>query len=125
MSTSKYAILAIILCTIITASGQLLLKLGANNLKLDLTLINNYYLLLGIVAYVIGAGILIISLKYGELSVLYPFYSLSFIWVTIVSIYQLNEQISILKIIAIIFIILGVSLIGKGSKKWEQTYSPS
>ncbi len=98
------------------ASGQLFLKLGSKDLSFSFEIIKNYHLLLGILFYVIAAILLIISLKFGELSVLYPILSLSFVWTTILSFTILNESINLFKIIAILFIVFGVSLISKDSK---------
>lgn len=58
------------------------------------------------------------ALKEGELSVLLPFLSLSYIWVVIIStIIFSTESISITKAISILLIVIGVSLIGKGGNK--------
>lgn len=114
VETKPWAIALVAFCTLITATGQLLFKLGLNKLDLSLLgLITNYTLILGFFLYGIGAAMLIISLKYGELSVLYPIVSLSFVWVTILSFSVLNEHIGFLKFLGVLFIILGVSFIGR------------
>ena len=111
------AIVLVVFCTIFTSVGQLFWKLGANRLQLDFfSLITNYPLILGFISYAIGTVLLLNALKLGELSVLYPFISLSFIWVGILSIVFLGEIMTSLKWIAIILIIFGVSMIGWGSK---------
>lgn len=79
-------------------------------------LITNYYLIAGFALYGLGALLLIVALKYGELSTLYPFIALGFIWVSIASIIFLSESMSFLKWGGVIFILAGVSLIGKGGK---------
>ncbi|MBW2985611.1 EamA family transporter [Candidatus Woesearchaeota archaeon] len=111
------AIILIVFCTIFTSVGQLLWKFGANRLQLDFfSLITNYPLILGFVSYAIGTVLLLSALKLGDLSVLYPFISLSFIWVSMLSLTFLGEIMTSLKWIAIILIIMGVSLIGLGGK---------
>ena len=111
------AIILVVLCTIFTSVGQLFWKLGANRLQFDFfSLITNYPLILGFVSYAIGTVLLLSALKLGELSALYPFVSLSFIWVSMLSIAFLGEIMTSLKWIAIILIIFGVSMIGMGSK---------
>ena len=116
MATLK-AIILIVVCTIFTSMGQLLWKVGANRLQMDfLSVITNYPLILGFVSYAIGTVLLLMTLKLGELSVLYPFISLSFIWVSLLSIAFLGEVMTSLKWASIILIIMGVSLIGVGSK---------
>ena len=115
--TPLRAIILVVFCTIFTSIGQLLLKIGANRLQLDFfSLITNYPLILGFVSYAIGTVLLIMALKLGELSVLYPFISLGFIWVSILSIAFLEEIMTGGKWLAIILIILGVSLIGRGGR---------
>ena len=109
------AIIIVVLCTILTSSGQLFLKLGSNNLSLDIfNLIQNYWLLAGIVLYGMGAILFIIALKFGELSVVYPIISLSFVWVTLLSSLFLNEELTSLKFSGIPLILIGVCLIGIG-----------
>ncbi|MCH8312753.1 MAG: EamA family transporter [Nitrospinae bacterium] len=78
-------------------------------------IIKNYNLLIGIFFYAIATLIFIPALKFGELSVLYPFVATVYIWTTLFSIKFLNENMNKWKWFGIIFIILGVSLIGFGS----------
>ena len=115
--TPLRAIILVVFCTIFTSIGQLLWKIGADKLQINFfSLITNYPLILGFVSYAIGTVLLLMALKLGELSVLYPFISLSFIWVGMLSIAFLGEIMTSLKWISIILIIMGVSLIGMGSK---------
>ena len=62
-----------------------------------------------------GALLLIVALKFGDLSKLYPFVSLTFIWVMILSVLALGEKLNSFKISAVILVISGIILIG-GSK---------
>jgi len=120
--TSFFAILLVIFCTLLTSAGQLLLKIGTQNLQPNWqALITNYALIGGIVLYGLGAVVLIIALKHGELSILYPFIALSFIWVMILSIFILHEQVVAWNWIGVFFILCGVSFIGKGGSVEPQT----
>lgn len=115
--TKTWAIVLVAFCTFVVALGQILLKQGVENLAFDfIKLITNYVLIIGCIVYIIGAVMLIIALKGGELSILYPIFSLTFIWVTISSKFIFSEIINTWKWIGIAFIIMGVSLIGVGSK---------
>ena len=115
--TPLRAIILVVFCTIFTSIGQLLWKIGADRLQINFfSLITNYPLILGFVSYAIGTVLLLMALKLGELSVLYPFISLSFIWVGMLSIVFLGEIMTGLRWISIILIIMGVSLIGIGGK---------
>ena len=116
--TKNWAIAIVAFCTILTSTGQLLFKKGLNILEPTIIgIATNNELISGLVLYIIGAILMVIALKYGELSVLYPIVALSFVWVAILSSLFLQEQITELKIAGIGMIILGVSAIGKGSKK--------
>jgi multidrug transporter EmrE-like cation transporter len=116
MKTHPMAIVAVALATFLTATGQLFYKLGANNLIIGPELFTNWPLLAGLCIYAVSAGILIIALKFGELSVLYPVVALSFVWVNILSAHFLGEPLNIFKWVGVVFIIGGVSSIGLGSK---------
>ena len=103
-------------CTLLTSSAQVLYKFGSASLSFDLfALLTNYYLIGGLCLYGVGALILIIGLKGGDLSVLYPIISTGFIWVALYSIYIFNEHLTMLKWIGIFSIIAGIVLIGFGN----------
>ncbi len=114
--TKINSIILILFCAFIVSIAQVLLKIGSKTAAFDLSLLNNYILIIGLILYGIGALIMIIALKYGELSVLYPLIATSFIWVSLESMIFLGEKISIFKGIGILFIIIGISFIGKGAK---------
>jgi len=104
------------LCTFLTASGQIFLKIGSGNLSFSiLKLLGNFPLITGFVLYALGAIILVIALKHGELSVLYPIIAMSFVWVSFLSIIFLNEIMSLWKWAGVITIVIGISLIGRGA----------
>lgn len=112
----KKGFATIVICTLFTAMGQLFFKQGANNLEGSLlSLITNYNLLLGFLFYAMGAFLFIFALRFGDLSVIYPFVSLTFIWVTFLAFWILKETLTPFKIGAIIFIVSGVTLIARGS----------
>jgi undecaprenyl phosphate-alpha-L-ara4N flippase subunit ArnE len=104
-----------IVCTIFTSLGQLFLKLGANRVEFSLQgIFLNLQLIAGIFFYVVGAVLLIYSLKKANLSFIYPFVSLSFIWVSLLSYFFLHESLSFIQLLGIPCIIIGVALIGGG-----------
>ncbi|MFA5797288.1 MAG: hypothetical protein WC916_04600 [Candidatus Woesearchaeota archaeon] len=115
-SHSSYAgvILLIIVCTLFTSIGQLLLKLGSSHTNSIIEIVTNIPLIFGLISYAFGAVLLILALKYGELSLIYPFIALSFIWVNLLSLFIFHEYIAFINWIGIIAIVIGVSLIGYG-----------
>lgn len=119
IKTSFKAIILVIFCTILTSAGQILWKISTSKIEgFDIiSLITNIPLILGFISYALGAILLIYSLKEGELSVIYPFIALSFIWVTLTSIFLFHEHVSLLNWLGITAILIGVSLIGYGSDK--------
>ena len=118
MATKPWAIALVVFCTLITSLGQFTIKLGIQDFSFDMRLIiTNWYLLGGFALYFLGAALLIIALKHGELSVLYPVIALSFVWVNLLSGWFLHEMVSSYDWIGIAFIIAGVSLIGYGSNR--------
>ena len=130
MQTKPRAVIFVLLCTIATAFGQIFLKIGSGtnfssaiDVLLSLELLNPlikplYALFLGLCLYGIGASLLILALRYGELSVIYPIFATNYIWVTLLSASYFGEQIHIFKIVGIFSIVAGISLIGLGS--WRQ-----
>ncbi len=111
--TPLWCIILVALCTLLTASGQYFLKKGAEHIS-DLSTVISAPFIIGCLLYGLGAILLIIALKYGELSVLYPVISLGFIWVTLISVFILHEHFTIINGAGIASVMIGVALIGKG-----------
>ena len=57
------------------------------------------------------------ALRHGELSVLFPVYALSYIWVDLLSLYFFHEHMNVWKTAGIIFVMGGVALLGRASTK--------
>src|SRR5512133_774881 len=91
---NRNSILLVILSTIFTSLAQLLFKFGSQNLTLSIDLIYNWQLILGLAFYGIGAILLIYALKSDDLNYLYPFLSLSLIWVSLISLFLFDESIN-------------------------------
>lgn len=96
--------------SLLTVVGQLLWKFGA-----DANTLNDFILIfLGFSCYGFGSILMIYSLKFGELSILYPVMSTSYIFAIIIGYFYLNEKINVYKIIGTLIILLGVAFIGRG-----------
>jgi len=112
-NTQRIAIYLVILTTFLTSLGQIFFKYAAKTFEPNIILlITNYHLILGLLFYSIGAVTLILSLKKGELSTLYPIIALSYVWVTIASATLFQEKILSSQIIGIVLIIGGVAIMG-------------
>lgn len=116
-ATDKKAIMLVITCTILTSIGQILFKYSTARMDSFYAIITNIPLILGLIIYLMASVLLIVALRSGHLSVLYPFVALSFVWVTLLSIFLFNEHVATHNWLGIIAIIIGVSLIGMGSSK--------
>ncbi len=118
MKTKLWAIFLVLFCTLLTSSAQIFYKLGVKSLSLNLfSLITNYYLIFGLILYFIGAILLILALKNGELSVLYPLVATSYIWVSLLSPrFFATDSMNLMKWIGVFIIISGVSLVGIGGR---------
>lgn len=117
MATQLWAIGLVISATFIGAFGPILLKkASANSLSKISSLATNYHLFGGVSLYAVGTVLFIPALKGGELSVLYPFVALTYVWVSFLSVKFLGEKMNKFKWLGIASIIIGVSLIGVGSQ---------
>ena len=114
MKTRTSGILLILFTAILISIGQLLLKAGVHKLELNLFgLLTNYILILGVIVYFTSATLLIFALKFGELSLLYPLFATSYIWVSLLSPrFFESDSMNLLKWIGVFVIIIGVMFIG-------------
>jgi len=108
-----------VLATMMGASGALLFKLAVrkslhryNNL---FNLFQDYLLYGGMLLYGISALLFVYALKFGDLSTLYSLVSLSYLWITLLSIIFLKEKMNAYKCLGITLIILAVIFIGLGA----------
>ena len=113
MASLLAPILVVIFATFIGAFGSLYLKKGAKQLHRHNLLLQffNRNLMLGVFLFVLSSVFYIGAMKYGDLSVLYPVTSLSYVWISLLSIRFLGEEMNRYKWIGIAMIILGVFLI--------------
>jgi drug/metabolite transporter (DMT)-like permease len=107
-----------IICTIFTSAGQVLWKMGLVNFTNFWSLVNIPFLL-GFVTYGLGALFMLLAFKYGELSLVYPLVSASYVWVLLLSWYLFGDILNLWKWLGVITIVLSVSILGYGSSKGE------
>ena len=122
-SRKRRSLIIVICCTVIGAAAQVLLKMGAGNLahpsllQAALGILTNPYLFFGYACYGIFAALLVVALRDGELSLLYPVIALNYAWVSILSVVIFHEHMNALKIAGVSVIILGVAVLGRGGSK--------
>ena len=127
---SNKSVYLVLGCTVFAATAQVLLKFGANHpmpvmnpadtstwMPFLMALLGNYYLLLGYCFHSGNALLLILALRDGELSMLYPIIALTYVWVNLLSMYFFNEHMNIWKAGGILLVIGGVALLGRASSR--------
>lgn len=117
-NTTITSIGLVLLCTIIGAATQVLMRMGAVGIENSslVDIITNWPLLGGYVCLAANTGLLILALRDGQLSVLYPIIALTYVWVTILSPIFFDDVINGFKVAGVALIVLGVSCIGLGSR---------
>ena len=105
----KKGILLVLCSALLVCIGQLLWKLSATG--------GLWLLLGGFVFYGIGAVLMILAYRYGELSVLQPMLSINYALSIILGVIVLQEAVTMPKIAGICIISFGVILIGGSSRE--------
>lgn len=116
----RRSLLMIVGFTILAAAGQVLMKLGTNALKLHPSiggLLTDFPLIAGLALYGVGAVVMVLALRHGELSVLYPLISLSYVWVAVLSVVIFGEMMNSYKLGGICLIMAGVAVLGLGARE--------
>jgi drug/metabolite transporter (DMT)-like permease len=120
----RRSFLLVVCCTIIGAGAQILIKKGAGMLGASPTMVDialamvlNPLLLTGFSMYGVSMVLLVLALRHGELSLLYPVFALTYVWVTILSVTMLHESMNGFKLAGIATIVGGIAVLGKGSTK--------
>jgi drug/metabolite transporter (DMT)-like permease len=105
-------------CTILNAAAQLMFKRASGHFSLNLIDdVTNIWLILGLLLYGGFTVAMVLALRQGELSMLYPIISLSYVWVTLLSYTLLHESPNLYKNIGIAVIVIGVAILGRGGRK--------
>jgi drug/metabolite transporter (DMT)-like permease len=115
MTTPVSSMLLVATASFLGSFGAVFLKLGAEPLKNGLRHIINWNLAAGIALFLGSSVPYVMGIKHGELSVLYPMVSLSYVFAMVWSKLIFNEHISKGKIAAVGVILAGVVCIGFGS----------
>jgi drug/metabolite transporter (DMT)-like permease len=74
-------------------------------------LLKNRGVLLGLLGYVVGFLIYITALSGGQLSIVYPIFASSFIFVTLISAKVLKEKITAIRAIGVLLVFIGISIV--------------
>jgi multidrug transporter EmrE-like cation transporter len=117
-------------CTVFAAAAQVLMKFGAMHPMPGISLsdpasfigflkalLGNWQLLLGYSLHACNAFCLILALRDGELSMLYPIIALTYVWVNLLSMYFFHEHLNLWKSVGILLVIGGVAAMGRASRR--------
>lgn len=106
--------LLVMSASLIGSFGAVFLKLGAEHMKRGFRHILNLQLLIGVSLFLGSSVPYVMGINRGELSVLYPMVSLSYVFAMIWSKVFFKEHITGGKIAAVVLILAGVVCIGVG-----------
>jgi drug/metabolite transporter (DMT)-like permease len=118
-ASSRRAVLLVFCCTLLGAAAQVLIKTGSDRLLHPsvLQMITSVWLLSGYSLYAMSTVLLVLALKNGQLSLLYPVISLTYVWVTFLSVIVFHEVLNPYKVAGIVLIVLGVGVLGLNGRK--------
>lgn len=98
------------------------IKAGANALphagfvEAMLGMITNPLLFTGYSLYGLFTLLMALALRDHELSLLFPIISLTYVWVSFLSVGLFHESMNLFKILGIAAIVVGVGVLGRGAK---------
>lgn len=112
----------VLMSTIMGVVGQLSLKIGMTKMgpvqmsgkgvpALIWSIATNIYVMGGLIVYGTGVFFWLIALSRAPLSYTYPFASLSYVLITVASIFVLREKINFLRLAGVFVICSGVLLV--------------
>ncbi|MFC0525289.1 EamA family transporter [Pontibacillus salicampi] len=103
---NRIGIALMVMASLMTALGQMFWKMSDGGI--------NLLLVVGFVLYFLGAVFMIISFRFGSLSVLHPLLSIGYVFALFFGSMILQETITESNLIGTLCIIVGAALIGGG-----------
>ena len=117
----RRSFLLVVCCTIIGAAAQVLIKKGAGALGPNPTMVQTALAMLltpslfaGYSMYGVSTVLLVLALRHGQLSLLYPVFAMTYVWVTILSVVVFHESMNAFKLAGITTIVGGIAVLGRG-----------
>jgi drug/metabolite transporter (DMT)-like permease len=118
------ALIMVLVCTLLNAASNILIKRGLATLGDHPSMlaaaigIFTVPMLLGGFALLGASTVLfVLALRKGDLSLLFPVFTLSYVWVAILSVVILHESMNGLKITGLATIMAGVAVMGRASRQ--------
>ncbi len=115
--TRNQSFALVFVCTLLGAAAQILMKMGSAKMThFDvIQVFTNIPLFVGYALYGSNTVLLMFALRDGELSKLYPIIALTYVWVTVLSMYFFDEKLTFWKGAGIAIIVAGVSVLGRAT----------
>ena len=116
----RNSFLLVFACTILGSVAQLLIKTGMSPSHFSphlLAILTDIPLIAGYTIYGINTLMMVLALKNGEMSLLYPIIALTYVWTTLLSYTLLGEPSNLYKNLGIVTIVLGVAVMGRRGDK--------
>jgi multidrug transporter EmrE-like cation transporter len=114
----RRSVMLVFACTVLGAAAQILMKVGMGHFEPRVgAILTNIPLIVGYVLYGLNTLMMVLALKDGELSMLYPIIALTYVWVTLLSYTLLREPPNVFRNIGITTIVIGVAVLGRGGKQ--------
>jgi multidrug transporter EmrE-like cation transporter len=117
----RRSFILVVCCTLIGAAAQVLIKKGAGALGPDPTMVQAALAMLltpalfaGYSMYGVSTVLLVLALRHGQLSLLYPVFAMTYVWVTILSVLVFHESMNGFKLAGIATIVGGIAVLGRG-----------
>lgn len=122
-SSQRRSLGLVFCCTLLGAAAQVLMKSGAGHVShpglagVLVGMFTDPWLFSGYALYGVSTLLLILALRDGQLSLLYPVIALTYVWVTLASLVFFREAINPYKLTGIAIIIMGVAVLGRSSQQ--------
>ena len=126
---SRKPIYMVLCITVLAAVAQVTMKFGAGHFMPPVTLgdsatwwpflralLTNFPLIFGYSLNAVNALLLILALRDGQLSTLYPIIALTFVWVNLLSMYLFGDHMNFWKAGGILLVVSGVAVLGRASE---------
>jgi drug/metabolite transporter (DMT)-like permease len=110
-----WVIVITLIAALITSFSQLLFKKGIKkrigSLNDMLHLAKNWRVVVGVLGYFAGLAVYLLALSRAPLSIVYPVFASTFVFVAIISFVLLKEKASALRVAGVLVIFLGIFLV--------------
>ena len=115
--TRRQSVVLVLICTFFGAAAQVLMKIGGSKLHgfEPMRILLNAPLVAGYAFYGLNTVMLMMALRDGELSKLYPVIALTYVWVNVLSMFIFHEVLNPWKVSGILAIMLGVGVLGQAT----------